>query len=72
MNDQILRFSIFAFSSRHLARERNPDPAEALQYHNRCLQLLIPILSGAKAEINDVVLAAVAILRQLEEMDCKP
>ncbi|KAL4896200.1 hypothetical protein BDV59DRAFT_129828 [Aspergillus ambiguus] len=69
MSEPVLRFAIFAFSSRHLDRQINTNAAEALHYHNRCLQLLIPVLSGSEDRINDVVLAAVAILRQLEEMD---
>lgn len=50
-------------------RQRKSEAAEALQYHNRCLQLLIPVLSDVRGNLNDTVLAAVAILRQHEEMD---
>lgn len=32
--------------------------------------MLIPALSGAQENITDVILAAVAILREHEEMDC--
>ncbi|OJJ78075.1 hypothetical protein ASPBRDRAFT_111985 [Aspergillus brasiliensis CBS 101740] len=38
-------------------------------YHNHCLQLLIPTLSGTGGDLTDVVLATVAILRQHEEME---
>ncbi|KAB8227498.1 uncharacterized protein BDW43DRAFT_244068 [Aspergillus alliaceus] len=71
LEDPVLRFAIFAFSSRHIDRQRSKDMSEALEYHNRCLQLLIPVLSGPKDSITDTVLAAVAILRQHEEMDCE-
>lgn len=64
-----MRYSIFAFSSRHLDRQDNSDVTEALQYHNCCLQLLIPALSGTREHITEDILAAVAILRQHEEMD---
>jgi hypothetical protein len=64
-----LRFAIFAFSSRHLNRHCESNSAEALQYHSQCLQLLIPILSGPQEGLTEEVLAAVAILRQYEEMD---
>ncbi|KAE8371572.1 hypothetical protein BDV26DRAFT_286681 [Aspergillus bertholletiae] len=69
LGEPVLRYAIFAFSSRHIDRQRQKDISEALQYHNRCLQLLIPVLSGPRDSITDTVLAAVAILRQHEEMD---
>lgn len=50
-------------------RQKGTDSAEALQYHNNCLQMLIPTLSGVQENVTDVILAAVAILRQHEEMD---
>lgn len=50
-------------------RQKGTDSAEALQYHNHCLQMLIPTLSGVQENVTDVILAAVAILRQHEEMD---
>ncbi|KAJ5933259.1 hypothetical protein N7516_007748 [Penicillium verrucosum] len=69
LKEPVLRYAIFAFSSRHLNRQDNSDVTEALQYHNLCLQLLIPALSGAREHITEDILAAVAILRQHEEMD---
>jgi hypothetical protein len=71
LEEPVLRFAIFAFSSRHINRQKIQDTSEALQYHNQCLQLLIPVLSGPSDSITDTVLAAVAILRQHEEMDCR-
>lgn len=60
-----------AFSSRHLNRQAKDDVEEALQYHNECVRLLIPALSEPKQHITEDLLAAVAILRQHEEMDGK-
>ncbi|CEJ53706.1 hypothetical protein PMG11_00054 [Penicillium brasilianum] len=68
LKEPVLRCAIFAFSSRHLNRQKDSDTAEALQYHNECVQLLIPALSETE-QITEDVLAAVAILRQHEEMD---
>ncbi|KAJ5172029.1 hypothetical protein N7492_004622 [Penicillium capsulatum] len=65
----VLRYAIFAFSSRHLNRQNSNDTTEALQYHNRCVQILIPALSQSEKHITEDLLAAVAILRQHEEMD---
>jgi hypothetical protein len=42
---------------------------EALQYHTNCLQLLIPVLSGRQEDYTEEILATVAILRLIEEMD---
>lgn len=69
-NEPVLRYAIFAFSSRHLNRQTD-DAAEALQYHNLCVQILIPALSDPEQHITEDILAAVAILRQHEEMDGK-
>ncbi|OQE75043.1 hypothetical protein PENNAL_c0074G03396 [Penicillium nalgiovense] len=69
LKEPVLRYAIFAFSSRHLDRQDNTDVTEALQYHNCCVQLLIPALSGPREHITEDILAAVAILRQHEEMD---
>jgi hypothetical protein len=68
LKEPVLRFAIFAFSSRHLNRQNDSNTAEALQYHNECVQLLIPALSEPE-HITEDFLTAVAILRQHEEMD---
>lgn len=69
LKEPVLRYAIFAFSSRHLDRLNTSDVTEALQYHNCCVQLLIPALAGPQQHITEDILAAVAILRQHEEMD---
>jgi hypothetical protein len=67
----MLRFAVFALSSRHLNRHNQHDrDTEALEYHNKCLNLLIPTLSDPERQITEEIHAAVAILRQYEEMDC--
>jgi hypothetical protein len=68
LKEPVLRYAIFAFSSRHLNRQNDSDIAEALQYHNECVQLLIIALSEPE-HITEDFLATVAILRQHEEMD---
>ncbi|KAJ5618393.1 hypothetical protein N7528_007036 [Penicillium herquei] len=68
-HEPVLRNAIFAFSSRHLNRQTTNDSTEALQYHNLCVQILIPALSDPEEHITEDILAAVAILRQHEEMD---
>lgn len=69
-----LRYAVFAFSSQHLNRN-NQEPGdtgtEALEYYNKCLNLLIPAISAPDRHVSEEVHAAVAILRQYEEMDRK-
>ncbi|KAJ5753362.1 uncharacterized protein N7511_007515 [Penicillium nucicola] len=69
LKEPFLRHAVFAFSSRHLDRQSGSDLTEALQYHSCCVQLLIPALSEPREHITEDILAAVAILRQHEEMD---
>lgn len=71
IKEPVLRYAIFAFSSRHLNRQDTNDATEALQYHSQCVQLLIPALSEPEDHITEDLLAAVATLRQHEEMDGK-
>ncbi|GIK05574.1 hypothetical protein Aspvir_009687 [Aspergillus viridinutans] len=69
LHEPVLRAAILAFSSRHINRQRLDGDTESLKYHNRCLELLIPTLSCNENEITEELLAAIAILRQNEEMD---
>ncbi|KAH8784999.1 hypothetical protein F5883DRAFT_635969 [Diaporthe sp. PMI_573] len=65
-----LRYAIFAFSSRHINRHRRgQESTEALEYYDKCLNLLIPTISNPENHVTEEVFAAVAILRQYEEMD---
>lgn len=68
--DLIIRYAICAFSARHFHRCRGNEDgdSQALDYQNRCLNLLIPSMSGTH-HITESVLTAVALLRQNEEMD---
>lgn len=70
LTDPIIRSAICAFSARHFYRchEDTDGDEEALNYQNRCLNLLIPSMSGDQ-RISASVLTAVALLRQNEEMD---
>jgi hypothetical protein len=70
LTDPVIRYAICAFSARHFYRcQRGEDgDAEALDYQNLCLGLIIPFMSGGHT-ITASVLTAVALLRQNEEMD---
>ncbi|ETS77433.1 hypothetical protein PFICI_11307 [Pestalotiopsis fici W106-1] len=69
LTDLIIRNAVCAFSARHYYRDQVEDGnAIALDYQTRCLQLLIPSMSGGQ-KITESILTAVALLRQNEEMD---
>lgn len=70
ITNPILLYAICAFSSRHVNRHRLDQDPVALEYQSMCLQLLIPAISGPDP-VDDSARAAVAILRQNEEMDGK-
>ncbi|CAM1501250.1 Fc.00g104120.m01.CDS01 [Cosmosporella sp. VM-42] len=65
----VLRYAVLAFSSRHLNRHMIATNTEALEYYNKCLGLLIESVSEQGGQVSEEVLAAIAILRQYEEMD---
>lgn len=48
----VIRYAICVFSSRHMNRSEGGDLSESLHYHNKCLELLIPILSNFGSRIN--------------------
>jgi hypothetical protein len=70
LSEPVLLYAICAFSSRHMNRQQPEQDHVALEYQSLCLQLLIPAISGPQPA-DESVLAAVAILRQNEEMDGK-
>ncbi|KAH6889652.1 hypothetical protein B0T10DRAFT_528917 [Thelonectria olida] len=65
----VLRYAVCAFSSRHLNRGKPDTSTESLEYYDKCLELLIEAVSGQGGTVEEEVLAAIAILRQYEEMD---
>ena len=69
MNDPILMNAILAASARHFSRVSGGDPYVADEYHQRCIQHLIPMLSDEAAVLDENILASTVILRYLEEID---
>ncbi|KAH7239949.1 uncharacterized protein BKA55DRAFT_519585 [Fusarium redolens] len=65
----VLRYAVFAFSSRHLNRDKSDTSTESLEYYDHCLSLLIEAVGELNGPIDEETLAAIAILRQYEEMD---
>ena len=62
----LLLHAILAVSAHHLSRTADYDSAVAEQYHERCVELLIPILDDSFA--TDEVVAATVLLRFYEQM----
>ncbi|KAI5468136.1 hypothetical protein BGZ63DRAFT_460005 [Mariannaea sp. PMI_226] len=65
----VLRYSVCAFSSRHMNRNKPDMSTESIEYYDKCLNLLIDAVSGQDGQVEEEVLAAISILRQYEEMD---
>lgn len=67
----MVRYAVFAFSSRHLNRGRSEENIEALEYYNQCLGLLIESMPEGGGKVPEETMASIAILRQYEEMEGK-
>ncbi|KAK5265303.1 hypothetical protein LTR96_009205 [Exophiala xenobiotica] len=61
--------AMLALAARHRSRTQEYDPYVSDRYYHECLQTLIPRLGDPAAIKDDELLAAVIILRLLEEMD---
>ncbi|KAK5206821.1 hypothetical protein LTR47_009685 [Exophiala xenobiotica] len=61
--------AMLALAARHRSRAQEDDPYVSDRYYHECLQTLIPRLGDPAAIKDDELLAAVIILRLLEEMD---
>lgn len=61
--------AMLALAARHRSRTQAYDPYVAHRYYHDCLQTLIPRLGDSTAVNDDELLAAIVILRLLEEMD---
>lgn len=64
----MLLYAIFAVSALHLSITGSWDAYDADQYHQECLQILIPALDEPAAIIDETLFAAVVILRLFEEL----
>ncbi|KIW93778.1 uncharacterized protein Z519_05093 [Cladophialophora bantiana CBS 173.52] len=61
--------AMLALAARHRSRTGDFEPFAADRYYNACLQTMIPKLGDSTAIRDDELLAAIVILRLLEEMD---
>lgn len=64
---KLLLHAILAVSAHHLSRTADFDPSVAEDYHETCVELLIPILDDSVA-VADEVVAATVLLRFYEQM----
>jgi hypothetical protein len=67
----VIMNAILASSARHMALIEGKEDNESHEYHDKCLQILIPILDDPLESLDDSLFAAVIILRQYEEYDGK-
>ncbi|KAE8375839.1 hypothetical protein BDV26DRAFT_6007 [Aspergillus bertholletiae] len=64
----ILLFSTLALAARHLHRFADDGTDEAEHYHDRCIELLLPVLNDRTAISDGVILASSVLLRFYEEI----
>lgn len=64
----VLLYAIFALASLHRNTLLGIEDTVPEEYHNQCLQLLIPVLDDPQGVVDENFLAAVVILRSYEEM----
>lgn len=67
----ILLTSIFAVASKHISKTIGMTDPTPETYFQETLDHLIPVLNEPNALVEDYILAAVVILRVMEEMDSK-
>ena len=63
--------AILASASRHIAWISKVEDTESGKYHDKCLQILIPLLDNPVNVLDDNLFAAMVVLRQYEEYDGK-
>jgi hypothetical protein len=63
----LLLNAVLAVSAHHLSRTAGYDPLVAEMYHERCVELLIPLLDDLST-VSDEVVAATVLLRNFEQM----
>lgn len=61
--------AILASASRHIAWISKVEDTESGNYHDKCLQILIPLLDSPVNVLDENLFAAIIILRQYEEYD---
>ncbi|KAH8663898.1 hypothetical protein BGZ61DRAFT_462702 [Ilyonectria robusta] len=64
-----LLYAILSVSSRHLSILKEYDPIASDEYHQKCLELIIPCLSEKNVVLDDGILAATVILRLRSEFE---
>ena len=67
----ILLSAIMALAAQHLSRTTGYDATEADRYHERGVNLLIPLLNDDKTVNDENMLAATVLFRFFEQMICK-
>lgn len=64
----MLLYSILALSAIHMNRVGDYDVNEAEQYHEKCVELLLPMLNDKRVITDGAVLASSVLLRFYEEI----
>ncbi len=71
-SNPLLMTAILALAALHHSRViGDGDLCEAMDYHDRCLSMMVPMLSDSNLVDDDCVLITTVILHLYEDLDCK-
>lgn len=71
-SNPLLMTAILALAALHHSRVMGDgDLCEAMDYHDRCLNMMVPMFSDTNLVDNDCVLITTVILHLYEDLDCK-
>lgn len=71
-SDSLLMVALLALSALHHSRViGNGDLYEAMGYHDRCLALMVSLLSDSSGAKDDSVVVTTVLLHLYEDLECE-
>ena len=67
----LLMSAILALSALHLSRVSDYDVYDAVHYHDKCLQHMVPMLDDHDKPKDDNLLLTTVFLHLYEDLECK-
>lgn len=71
VSSPLLMNAILAISALHLSRVSDYDAYEAVRYHDKCLQSMVPMLNDHNEPKDENLLMTAVFLNLNEDLDCK-
>ena len=70
-SSSVLVNAILALSALHLSRVSDYDVYDAVRYHDKCLELMVPMLDDHDKPKDDNLLLTTVFLHLNEDLQCK-